>query len=244
MKKNKISRSLLDIVVSTICLVFFCILIICIVKSFREEELAKEQVQQIQKEHTKKEYILNPSLPLTVDDRIIPKEKDKNKHLKSNDEIANDIIDGKYGDGIERIKRLKKEGYDVSAIQELVDKKLSTNVIYEEDVQYNSEDIVYENEEQYYPNSSEALNAYNGEVQYNGHRETYYSQQVLPGEGLNIPGRHVAEDGTVRDSDGYICVAANESYLPYGSIVETSLGKAKVYDSGCDYGTIDIYTNW
>lgn len=164
---------------------------------------------------------------------------------KSYHEIADDVIDGKYGDGKERIRKLTKEGYDVEIVQKLVDDKLYYSAVESS----NSDEEYVEEVQSYTPdectvNSGEALNAYNGEVQYNGHRETYYSQQVLPGDGLNIPGRHVAEDGTVRDGDGYICVAANESYLPYGSVVETSLGKAKVYDSGCDYGTIDIYTNW
>lgn len=83
-----------------------------------------------------------------------------------------------------------------------------------------------------------------GAQSYNGQRETYYSQRVLAGTSLRIPGRHVADDGTVRDGDGYISVAASTSYLPRGAIVKTSLGPAKVYDSGCASGTIDIYTNW
>ncbi|MCC8152687.1 MAG: hypothetical protein LIO96_14940 [Lachnospiraceae bacterium] len=82
-----------------------------------------------------------------------------------------------------------------------------------------------------------------GVVYYNGHRETCYSQRVLPGTGLNIPGRHVdSSDGTVRDGDGYICVASSD--LPKGTIVETSLGIGKVYDCGCESGIIDIYTDW
>lgn len=92
--------------------------------------------------------------------------------------------------------------------------------------------------------SSNPLTAFKGVVYYNGHRETYYSQKVLPGNGLNIPGRHVAEDGTIRDGDGYICVAANTSYMKKGTTLMTSLGPAKVYDCGCAYGTIDIYVNW
>lgn len=83
-----------------------------------------------------------------------------------------------------------------------------------------------------------------GALYYNNHKETYYSQRVLPGTSLRIPGRHVADDGTIRDGDGYICVAASTSYLSKGSVVKTSLGPAKVYDSGCASGTIDIYTNW
>lgn len=79
---------------------------------------------------------------------------------------------------------------------------------------------------------------------FNGHRETWYSEKVLPGTGLNIPGRHVAFDGTVRDGDGYIVCASDLSYMPRGTVLMTSLGPAKVYDTGCAYGTIDIYVNW
>ena len=83
-----------------------------------------------------------------------------------------------------------------------------------------------------------------GVCYYNGHRETYYSQRVLPGGGLRIPGRHVADDGTIRDKDGYIVVAANPGFYSRGSRLMISLGPAKVYDSGCAYGTIDVYVNW
>ncbi len=81
-----------------------------------------------------------------------------------------------------------------------------------------------------------------GRIQYNGHDETWYSQSVLPGGGLDIPGRHVDEQGLIRDADGYICVASME--LSKGTIVETSLGMGKVYDYCEVPNTIDIYTDW
>lgn len=95
-----------------------------------------------------------------------------------------------------------------------------------------------------YSSGGEGVLTESGGVNYfNGRRETWYSQKVLPGGGLDIPGRHVnAEDGTIRDADGYICVAASD--LPKGTIVETSLGTGKVYDTGCAPGTTDIYTDW
>lgn len=93
-----------------------------------------------------------------------------------------------------------------------------------------------------YPSGSGVLTPEKGVNYFNGHRETYYSQKVLPGYGLNIPGRHVASDGTIRDKDGYICVASSD--YPKGTVVETSLGPGKVYDTGCASGTIDIYTDW
>lgn len=94
--------------------------------------------------------------------------------------------------------------------------------------------------------SSSRLSKSKGVTYYNGHKETYYSQRVLSGKGLkalNNNGRHVANDGTVRDGDGYIAVACN--YLPKGSKIMTSLGPGKVYDTGGMTGKwIDIYVNW
>ena len=71
---------------------------------------------------------------------------------------------------------------------------------------------------------------------------TYYSQKVLPGGGLDIPGRHVDPDGVIRDADGYICVSSDD-HAKY-SVIETAYGTAKVYDAGSGSGNIDIYTNW
>lgn len=43
---------------------------------------------------------------------------------KSNEEIAQEVIEGKWGNGAERKEKLTKAGYDYEAIQDLVDKKL------------------------------------------------------------------------------------------------------------------------
>ena len=75
-----------------------------------------------------------------------------------------------------------------------------------------------------------------------GLKETWYSQKVLPGGGLDIPGRHVNNEGFVCDGDGYICVSS--STYPKGTIIETSRGMGKVYDSGCAPGILDIYVDW
>jgi hypothetical protein len=32
--------------------------------------------------------------------------------------------------------------------------------------------------------------------------------------------------------------------MPKGSVLMTSLGPAKVYDTGCAYGTVDLYVDW
>lgn len=89
------------------------------------------------------------------------------------------------------------------------------------------------------PSGSGVLTRSGGVNSYNGHRETWYSSNVLyhyrTGEWT------LGADGVYRDKDGYVVVAspdgANEQ------IVDTSLGKGKAYDY-CPGGSVDIYTAW
>ena len=81
-----------------------------------------------------------------------------------------------------------------------------------------------------------------GKVKFNGHYETWYSQKVLPGGGLNIPGRHVDAKGLIRDKDGYICVATK--LVKMYATIQTSLGMGKRYDTCGGADIVDIYTNW
>lgn len=78
-----------------------------------------------------------------------------------------------------------------------------------------------------------------------GTRYTWYSQNVLPGGGLtelNENGRHVNEQGYICDGDGYIAVASSDH--PQGTVLDTPFGEAKVYDTGCASGTVDVYTDF
>ena len=93
----------------------------------------------------------------------------------------------------------------------------------------------------YYERNANSLR-HNGTMDRGGWHYTYYSQKVLPGWGLDIPGRHVGLADMVMDKHGYVCVAS--SSLSKGTVLETPFGMAKVYDTGCPYGTIDVYTNW
>lgn len=70
-----------------------------------------------------------------------------------------------------------------------------------------------------------------GVVNWDGKKFTYYSQQVLPGGGLKIPGRHVNDGGYVADSDGYIVLAAPYG-VSHGTVYSTPFGySGKVYDT-------------
>jgi uncharacterized protein YabE (DUF348 family) len=83
-----------------------------------------------------------------------------------------------------------------------------------------------------------------------GHRETYYdlrmggvmSNRVCPGT------YSVRADGAKIDQDGYVIVAANLDRYPRCSVVETSLGLGKVYDTG-GFAAVhpdgfDLATDW
>lgn len=76
-----------------------------------------------------------------------------------------------------------------------------------------------------------------GVVYYGGNKYTYYSQSVLPGGGLNIPGRHV-DGGFVKDGDGYIVIANSAAN---GTVVDTPWGTGKVYDKGTSGNHMDVY---
>lgn len=81
---------------------------------------------------------------------------------------------------------------------------------------------------------------FHGVINWGGYKFTYYSQSVLPGGGLRIPGRHVNESGYVTDADGYI-VLANSA--PIGTIIPTPFGYyGKVYDRGTYGNHFDVYT--
>ena len=82
-----------------------------------------------------------------------------------------------------------------------------------------------------------------GVISWNGWRWTWYSERVLPGGGLNIPGRHADSSGYICDGNDYICLSS--SSLSKGTVIATPFGKSgKVYDTSCASDTIDVYVNW
>ena len=80
------------------------------------------------------------------------------------------------------------------------------------------------------------------------HRETYYNlpmQAVMSACGGTYS---VRPDGVKIDQNGYILIAANLAKYPRCSVVETSLGPGKVYDTGGFVSRYpdgyDLATNW
>ena len=80
---------------------------------------------------------------------------------------------------------------------------------------------------------------FSGAVEWGGYKFTYYSQQVLPGQGLEVPGRHVNEDGYVSDGDGFVVLAGS---APKGTVFPTPFGyQGKIYDRGTVGNHLDVY---
>lgn len=96
----------------------------------------------------------------------------------------------------------------------------------------------------YQPQEPDVSNLRYEGVQYDadGIRYTWYSENVLPGGGLDIPGRHVGDGGYITDGNGNLCVASSDYEI--GTVLETPYGTAVVYDTGCASGTVDMYTSW
>lgn len=81
-----------------------------------------------------------------------------------------------------------------------------------------------------------------GIIFWEGFKFSYYSERILPGPGLNIPGRHTSQ-GFVRDENEYLVLASN--IYPMGTILATPFGASGVvrdYCPECSPNQLDVYT--
>lgn len=84
-----------------------------------------------------------------------------------------------------------------------------------------------------------------GIINYNDNIFTYYSENVLPGNGLDIPGRYTDDEGYVCDVDGYVVLATpDEDIYPRYSTIELPTGRMGKFYDYCPEGSIDVYVNW
>lgn len=135
---------------------------------------------------------------------------------KTNDEIAKEVLAGKWGNNPERKKRIEEAGYDYEEIQKLVDNLTPAPI------ETSKPSIKQPNNQTSYSENPRKFIS-DGVIYYGGYVWTWYSQRSLPGYGLNIPGRHVDKDGFVCDGDGYICLAYHSDC--HGMIINTPFGK-------------------
>lgn len=89
-------------------------------------------------------------------------------------------------------------------------------------------------------NYKQTLTKFNGVYYYNGKAEKYYSSRIL--YHYKTSEWILDVNGFYHDVDGYFVIASND--YPIGTVINVSMGKARVLDCGCDSGTIDFYVNW
>ena len=100
--------------------------------------------------------------------------------------------------------------------------------------------------------NSSVLNAVNGRINGPTGEETYYNlpmgKVVEIMHDMGIEGEYWEREDGVKMLGDYIMVAANLNKYPRGTIVETSLGKGIVCDTGdfanTNQNQLDIATNW
>lgn len=175
-------------------------------------------------------------------------------------------------DMVASVTRVKKEAEKTYYIHQVIDETSASmvekvaivaaapeedpveDIAEESEEEFYEEDEYFEEEDSYESSAGDTDTEYDvyysaGELRFmgviyaGGWRWTWYSQNVLPGGGLSIPGRHVDENGFICDENDRICLASED--LEYGTVVKTPFGKEGcVYDCGCDYGTLDVYVDF
>ena len=149
----------------------------------------------------------------------------------------------------EQAERQKQESKPVETVPvEVVEDAVEETVTVEDSVE-----TVVEDTQSVEDTSTEAYVSpkdfkWMGTCHYNGWKWTYYSQRVLPGGGLSIPGRHVDSDGFVCDENGYIVLASTVAQDKKDvAVYWTPFGRwGKVYDfcDGVSEATLDVYCDW
>lgn len=170
----------------------------------------------------------------------------ENKNLESKIQNLNTTIDSQVSDNLILKQKIKNKNSRISELKgQIIVLQKNNKKILNENTDLTNKIKKYTST---YATSSSVLYSANkfkniGVVYWNGWKWTWYSQRVLPGGGLRIPGRHVDNNGYVCDGNNYICLAS--STLPYGTVINTPFGKqGKIYDTGCAADTIDVYVDF
>lgn len=169
---------------------------------------------------------------------LVPEEETA-EDIRTAEELASYVLD--HGlDGSEREAYLG-DRYD--EVQEWIDSNYAAPTYVVDDITYVVDETTY-----VYP-EGDTLNPEDGINYYYGTLETYYnldmSGVVEWMHSLGYSGEYWVRSDGVKMLGDYIMVAADYSWMPKGSILETSLGLAMVCDTGEGgwYWT-DIATDW
>jgi hypothetical protein len=118
-----------------------------------------------------------------------------------------------------------------------------TKCPYCDDIYYNNEGDFSAYSSDDYITTDEFIDC--GIINYNDNIFTYYSENVLPGNGLDVPGRYTDDEGYVCDEDNYVVLATpDEDIYPRYSTIELPTGRMGKFYDYCPEGSIDVYVNW
>ena len=82
-------------------------------------------------------------------------------------------------------------------------------------------------------------------IKFKNHYETWHSEKTDPKSNLNIPGRHVDENGVIRDKNNFVVISVSRDLIAEGTKINTSLGMGKRYDTLPNQTkTVSVFTNW
>lgn len=136
-------------------------------------------------------------------------------------------------------EQAKREAEEQAALEAQMQEELEQQLQQSYYDQYYSSDSYSNSYQPSYSTSGSFQSA--GVIYDSNYRYTWYSSNSLYHYRTNE--WTAGSDGIYRDSDGYVVVAS--STHGQGTVIEdTPFGAAKVYDSGCASGTLDVYTNY
>lgn len=147
---------------------------------------------------------------------------------KTNEEIANEVVKGLWGNGEERRERITEAGYDYESIQEIVDKIVYKSTISNKNSSNNN-----------YSNSTSNSISVTGSC-----IGTFWVTGYHAGEGhvgqVSATGMPLVPWGTCAMNRFQI----KDLGLSYGDYITVSgVGTLRIVDNGCSYGTVDVYVN-
>lgn len=163
----------------------------------------------------------------TVSDIETTSEDTTVQTYKPSEEIADEVIKGLWGNGIERQERIIAAGYDYDEIQKIVDEKCPKISSTSKSVNTKTNDKVVV--------KTQSGSNYLGNFKITG----YYAGEGGVGQ-VSASGMKMSAFQTCAMNN----TRRKELGIKYGDYITVSgIGSLRVVDCGCSYNTIDVYVN-
>lgn len=155
--------------------------------------------------------------------------------LKTNEEMAKEVIKGLWGNGKERIDKLTTAGYDSEAVQKIVNNIIISAPVKSPSYSVKNSKTIENSTPSYNTSVQNSGGTYLGNFKITG----YYSGEGRVGQ-VSATGMPLVPWGTCAMNRYRI----KDLGLHYGDYITVEgIGTFKIVDNGCLYNTIDIYVN-